>query len=103
MEMIPVPSRIFKQISTWIMLLTGLGDAAHAFLSSLFDLHILTGSQLGAMNAGLVFVAVAAKLVQQNIALTQDQKDTLHEAVANAPVKADKTASAPTQPQTPST
>jgi hypothetical protein len=87
MNMIPVPSRIFKQISTWILIVLAVGDAAHIVLDVLFNNQLLTAAQLASVNAILGAVATAAKLVQQNIKLTEEQKETLIESVANAPTK----------------
>jgi len=91
MELIAAPSRILKQFSTWILLLTGLGDTAHVLLASLADVHVLTSTQLTIANAVLVFVSTAMKLVQQNIALTVGQKADMIDAVNNAPTKPPKT------------
>lgn len=88
MNMIPAPGRIFKQWSTIILLFAGIGDLAHVLLASLADLHYLTATQLGLFNAVLAFAAGAAKLVQQNIALTEEQKVDMIAAVESAPTKA---------------
>lgn len=84
---IPAPSRVLKQVSTWILMLAGVGDLAHVFLATLGDMHYVSGTTLGLINAGLVFLAGAAKMVQQNIALTADQKADMIEAVKAAPDK----------------
>jgi hypothetical protein len=100
-SMVPVPSRMFKTISMWILMFAGVGDLAIGLIQSLEVAHIVTGAQLAGINAVIVFLAGASKLVQQNIALTPDQKDTLHEAIDNAPVKVDPKVTPPTQPMTP--
>jgi|SRR5688572_157194 hypothetical protein len=91
MEMIPVPSRVFKQVSTWILIVLAVGDAAHIVLDVLLDNQLLTAAQLASANAILGALATVAKLVQQNIKLTEQQKETLIEAVANAPTKGPST------------
>ena len=84
---VPVPSRVFRLVSTWILLAMGLGDLAHLLLVTLADLHAVDSTQLATANAVLAFLAGAAKLFQQNIPLTDDQKRDLIAAIQNAPAK----------------
>jgi hypothetical protein len=85
--MVPVPSRILKQASTWILMLIGVLDLAHLLMVTLFDLHAVDSSQLAIGNAVLAFLSGVAKLFQQNIALTDEQKVVMIAAVQNAPSK----------------
>lgn len=94
-EMVPAPSRILKQVSTWIVLLTGIGDLVHGLLIVFADQHLLTTGQVTIANAVLLFIAAASKLVQQNIALTVDQKAAVIASVKAAPVKVPKGAGEP--------
>ena len=100
MEMIVAPSRAFKTVSMWILMLTGIGDLAHLMLTTMTDLNYLTPQQLTLANAVLVFFAGAAKLVQQNIAMTPDQKSDAIERIQDAPDKAPKEPSVPKQEPT---
>ncbi len=86
-QLVAAPSRVFKQVSTWILLLTGIGDLVHVLLAVLADLHYLNTTQLALANALLAFAAGVAKLIQQNIALTDAQKDAMIAAVEAAPSK----------------
>ena len=88
MNLIAAPGRAFKTVSMWILMFTGLGDLVHALLAVFSEVHLLNPTQLTIANAVLVFVAGASKLVQQNMALTEDQKEALVESVKNAPTKA---------------
>lgn len=72
----------------WVVLLTGITDLAVVFLQTLEVLHVITPTQLGVFNAVMMFVAGTAKLVQQNIALTEAQKSALIESVQAAPTRA---------------
>lgn len=87
MNMIPAPSRVLRQVSTWILILMGVGDLAHLLLATLGDLHVLDATQLAVGNATLAFFAGAAKLVQQNIAMTEEQKEAVIASVQAAPTK----------------
>jgi predicted RNA methylase len=87
MAMIPAPSRVLKQYSTWILIATGLFDLAHVLLAGMADIHVLTTQQLALANLVLAFLSGAAKLVQQQIAATAEQKVEIVERAASLPVK----------------
>lgn len=87
MNIIPAPGRVLQQWSTWILIATGVLDLGHTLLAALADLHLLTATQLGVANAALAFAAGVAKLVQQNIALTDVQREAMMAAIQGAPAK----------------
>lgn len=90
MEMIPAPSRVLRQWSTWILSVQGIGDLVHALLAGLLDLHYVTGEQLALINLVLSFAAGMARLIQQNIPMTEEQKTAVIEATQAAPTKPPK-------------
>lgn len=87
MELIAAPSRIFKHLSTWILLAAGAGDALHVVLTAATELQLLSTSQLAAVNGLFVLLATAAKLIRQDIPLTSAQKQQIVEQVIQAPTK----------------
>lgn len=89
MNMIPAPGRVLHQWSTRIIILQGLIDLALVAWHSLAspDLHFITAQQAVLGNIALTFLAGAAKLVQQQIPLTIEQKDAMIAAVEAAPTK----------------
>jgi hypothetical protein len=89
MTVIPAPGRVAYQWSTWVLILIGVIDLGHVLLASLADLHLLTATQLGIANAAMAFVAGVLKLVQQQIALTDAQREALIASIEAAPRKGD--------------
>lgn len=90
MELIPAPSRIFKTVSMWIVLTAGMGDLAVGLVAVFADMHIVSTQTLAIVNAVAAFGAGAAKLIHQNIKLTEEQKFDMVEAIQNAPTKEPK-------------
>jgi len=86
-QMIPAPSRVLKQYSTWILIAIGLFDLAHVMLSGMADIHVLSTQQLALANMVLAFCSGAAKLIQQNISATAEQKVEIVERATAIPMK----------------
>jgi hypothetical protein len=84
---VPVPSRIYKQWSVWVLAALALFDVAVGLIAVLGDQHILSPEALASVNSAAAAVALALKYVKQNIKFTEEQKEVLVEAVASAPTK----------------
>lgn len=87
MPLIPAPSRVLKQYSTWILIALGLFDLAHVLLAGMAGIHVVTAQQLAVANLVLAFLSGAAKLIQQHIPATAEQKVEIVERAAALPVK----------------
>jgi hypothetical protein len=89
MNLVPAPTRVLKQWSTWVLLAQGVLDLAVVAWHSLAapDLHFITTDQAIVGNILLTFLAGALKFIQQNIALTEAQRVAIVEAALAAPAK----------------
>jgi hypothetical protein len=87
---VPVPSRIYKQWSTWAIAALGLFDVSIGLIAVLGDTHVLTPEVFASINSAAAAIALALKYVKQNVKFTEEQKETLVEAVAAAPTKPPK-------------
>lgn len=90
LEMVPVPSRVAKQWSTWVALALLIVDVVTGISHVALDKHLMSAEVLALVNSIMAGLAVVLKFVQQNIKLTDDQKETLIEAVQDAPSKPPK-------------
>ena len=87
MELNSAPGRQFKTYSMWLLIITGLFDLAVVMLKTLADLHVMSMETLAIVNAVLVFLTGAAKLVLQNIEVSEEQKAAIVDSALSLPVK----------------
>lgn len=99
---VPVPSRIYKQWSAWAIAALALFDVVVGLVAVLGDQHLLSPEAFASINSGVAVLALALKYVKQNIKFTEEQKETLVEAVAAAPTKPSKEGSGAVPPPVPS-
>lgn len=102
---VPVPSRIYKQWSTWAIAALAIFDIVVGLVAVLGDQNLLSPQLFASINSGVAAIALALKYVKQNIKFTEEQKETLVEAVAAAPTKPAKEGRdtvAPAEPPVPS-
>lgn len=87
---VPVPSRIYKQWSAWVIAALAIFDVVVGLVAVIGDQHLLSPELFATINGGLATAALALKYVKQNIKFTEEQKADLVEAVAAAPTKPPK-------------
>jgi hypothetical protein len=87
MELIPAPGRAFRTWSMWLLIATGIFDLAVLLLKTLTDLHVMTAETVLIVNAVLAFATGVVRLIQQQIALTTEQKVAVIESAASQPMK----------------
>jgi len=87
---VPVPSRIYKQWSAWALAALGLFDVAVGLIEYLGSSQVISPDLFKAINGVAVPLALGLKYLKQNIKFTEEQKETLVEAVVTAPTKPPK-------------
>lgn len=87
MQLVPAPARHFRTWSMWLLILAGLVDLAVLLAKQLVDVHVVTVEQLAVINAALAFLAGGVRLVQQQIAMTAEEKIDTIAVTAAQPMK----------------
>jgi len=87
MNIVAAPGRQFKTYSMLLAIALGSFDALLLMLKAFADIHVISNDVLLIINAVASFLIVPAKLIQQYIPLTTEQKVDLVEAAAAQPVK----------------
>lgn len=89
MKLIAAPSRVMRQVSTWVLMAQGILDLCLLSWNSLVspDLHFVDAKTAILGNIVLTFFAGVAKVVQQQIPLTIEQKEAIVESVHALPTK----------------
>lgn len=85
--LVAAPARVFKTVSFWLAIVGSATDLVVGLLKAFEVAHVMDGNTLLLVNAGWLFLVGLAKLIQQQIALTKEQKQEMVEAVLNAPTK----------------
>lgn len=89
MELIPAPGRLLKQHSFIISSLLLLFDLVQAVAHVYETQGALSVTTVAVVNLVMLFLANVAKLYQQNIPVTPEQKEALIQAAKAAPIKQD--------------
>lgn len=87
MQLVPAPSRHFKTWSMWLIILAGVVDLTVLLTKQLADIHVVTVEELAVINAVLAFLAGAVRLIQQQIAMTAEEKIDTIAVTAAQPMK----------------
>lgn len=87
MQLVPAPARHFKTWSMWLLILAGLIDLAVFLVKTLTDAHVVTVETLAIANAVLAFLTGAVRLIQQEIAMTAEEKIDTIAVTAAQPMK----------------
>ena len=88
MALIAAPGRQLKTYSAWITIALVLIDGGIGIANALGEAHVVSVQSLTVINSVLGALILVAKAVQQQIAVTPDQKVDMVLAAAQAPVKA---------------
>lgn len=87
MNLVPVPIRQFKTWSMWILIAITALNFAGVIANYLNNRSIFSPETFALVNGSLAFLGTIAKLIQQQIKVTSEQKLELIEAAAATPVK----------------
>lgn len=86
MQIVPAPGRQFKSFSMILGLFIGSFNALALLLQVVGSAHVLSAQTVLLINGVLAFLIVPAKLLQQQLAVTTDQKIAIIAAAASLPM-----------------
>lgn len=87
MNLVPVPRRQFKTWSMWILIAIGVINLAGILANALNAVDIFSPKVFLVVNSVLAFLGGVAKLIQQHIEVTPEEKEELITAAVTLPVK----------------
>lgn len=90
MQMVPAPGRVFKQVSMWALIALTAIDAAYIIVTIFFDNQLISAQTLASINGVLGAIGGVAKMIRQNIPMTEEQKADVIASVEAAPLKPSK-------------